>query len=94
MRLVVTMSNLAMEELPAAIKLRGVTGGNIAVCTVMIPSVLDNELSDAATTEAGLLISVVSFLQAVNKKNAAVSCNEICVIFMILIFKVEGRELI
>jgi len=82
MRLVVTMSNLAVEEFPAAIKLRGVTGGNMAVCTVIIPSVLDNEVSEAVTTKAELLISAFSFLQAVNKKNAAANCNEKCVIFI------------
>ena len=76
------MSNLAMEEFPAVIKLRGVTGGNIAVCTVMMPSVLDKELSNPATTEAGLSISAASFLQAVNKKITAASCNEMYLIFM------------
>ena len=69
MRLEVTISNLVTEEFPAVIKLCGVTGGNMAVCTVIMPSVLDNELSDAETTEAALLIGAVSFLQAVNKKN-------------------------
>jgi len=54
----------------------------MAVCTVRMPSVLDNELSDAETTEAVLLTGAVSFLQAVNKKNAAANCNEKCVIFI------------
>ena len=83
MRRVVTISNLAIEEFPAVTKLLGVTGGSMAVCTVMIPSVLDNELSGAATTAAELLIFAVSFLQPVNKSNAAASRTEKCVICMV-----------
>jgi hypothetical protein len=57
-----------------------------------MPSVLDNELSDAETTEAVLLIGAVSFLQAVNKKNAAASRNEKFVIFMFCFFKFKGAN--
>ena len=92
MRRVVTISNLAIEEFPAVTKLLGVTGGSMAVCTVMIPSVLDNELSAETTTETELLVSAVSFLHAINKKNVAANCKEKCVIFMFRNLKLKGAN--
>jgi len=65
---VVIISNSAIEILPQVIKVWGVTGGKIAVCTVIVPSVLDRELFEVETA-VDVLTAVASFLQAAIKKN-------------------------
>ena len=74
----VTISNLVTEEFPVVMKLFGVTGGSMAVCTVTIPSLLDNEVSEAEITEAVSVRGTVSFLQAVKVvKSASVITDRI-----------------